>query len=77
MTAFNNDILHVFDPEARRFRSLDYSAIAEEFEIKVHRSLELAADGTIYGASACLHGVDRRREAPGGALFTYTPKSGS
>jgi hypothetical protein len=69
-------VLHVFDPEARQFRSLGYAAIAEPFEIKVHRSLELASDGTIYGASACLHGLDKRREAPGGALFTYTPKTG-
>jgi hypothetical protein len=77
VTAFNNDILHVFDPETKRFRSLGYAQVAEPFEIKVHRSLELAANGTIYGATACLHGLDRRREAPGGALFTYTPKTES
>ncbi len=73
VTAFNNDILHVFDPEGKRFRSLGYPAVAEPFEVKVHRSLELASDGTIYGATACLHGLDRRQEAPGGALFRYHP----
>jgi hypothetical protein len=73
VTAFNNDILHVFDPGTGRFQSLGYQHVAEPFEIKVHRSLELASDGTIYGASACLHGLDQRREAPGGALFRYHP----
>jgi len=75
VTAFDNDILHVFDPDAGRFRSLGYQSTAEQFEIKVHRSLELASDGAIYGASACLHGLDRRREAPGGAIFRYQPKT--
>jgi hypothetical protein len=76
VTAYNNDILHVFDPETKQFRSLGYQQVAERFEVKVHRSLELAGDGTIYGASACLHGLDKRREAPGGSLFTYTPTTG-
>src|SRR5574340_887968 len=76
ITAFNTDILHAFDPAAKNFRSLRYQEVAEPFEIKVHRSLELASDGTIYGASACLHGVNRRLEAPGGSLFRYHPKRG-
>jgi len=75
VTAFNQDILHTFDPEGKTFRSLGYREIGEPFEVKVHRSLELASDGTIYGASACLHGVDKRRQAPGGALFRYDPKA--
>ncbi|MGD0110430.1 MAG: hypothetical protein ABSD48_01035 [Armatimonadota bacterium] len=76
VTAFNTDVLHAFDPEAKAFRSLGYQAVAEPFEIKIHRSLELASDGAIYGASACLHGLNRRLEAPGGALFRYSPKTG-
>ena len=76
VTAFNNDILHVFDPGSKTFRSLGYREVAEPFEVKVHRSLELASDGAIYGASACLHGLDKRLEAPGGALFRYSPQTG-
>jgi hypothetical protein len=76
ITAFNSNILHVFDPVSKTFRSLNYQSVAEPFEIKVHRSLEVASDGTIYGASACLHGIDRRLEAPGGALFRYHPRAG-
>ncbi len=74
VTAFNTDILHAFDPVSKTFRSLRYQDVAEPFEIKVHRSLELASDGAIYGASACLHGVNKRLEAPGGSLFRYHPK---
>jgi hypothetical protein len=77
ITAFNNDILHVFDPASKAFRSLGYQEVAEPFEIKVHRSLELASDGTIYGASACLHGINKRLEAPGGSLFRVHPKTGT
>ena len=73
LTAYNNDILYRFDPESKEFESLHYAESAEPFEVKVHRSLELASDGTIYGASACLHTVDKRLQAPGGALFKIAP----
>lgn len=73
VTAFNNDIFHRFDPAAGRFESLGYRTVAEPFEVKIHRSLCLAGDGNIYGASACLHKDDKRLSAPGGALFRLTP----
>ena len=73
LTAWNTDILYRFDPSSKEFESLHYPDISEPFEVKVHRSLELASDGTVYGASACLHTVDKRREAPGGALFKIEP----
>jgi len=73
ITAYNNDILYRFDPESKEFTSLHYRDMADPFEVKVHRSLELAADGTIYGASACLYSVDQRLEAPGGSLFKISP----
>jgi len=75
VTAYNNDVLHVFDPAAKTFRSLGYQEVAEPFEVKVHRSLEMASDGTIYSASACLHQPDQRLEAPGGAVFRLAPGS--
>jgi len=75
ITAYNGDILHAFDPETKKFRSLGYRAVAEKFEVKVHRSLAAARDGSIYGATACLHDVSRRREAPGGAIFRLAPRT--
>lgn len=73
VTAFNGDILAGFDVEKKCFRSMGYQEVAEKYEVKVHRSLEMATDGTIYGASACLHQTDERRKAPGGCIFKLAP----
>jgi len=73
LTAFDTNILAKFDPKTKKFDPLDYTAISEPFEVKVHRSLELASDGTIYGASACLYSIDQRLKAPGGAIFRIKP----
>ena len=73
VTRYNGDILYRFDTERATFESLHYERVAEPFEVKIHRSLGLASDGTIYSASACLFGVDKRLEAPGGAIFRFTP----
>ncbi|MBH05768.1 MAG: hypothetical protein CMJ20_05550 [Phycisphaeraceae bacterium] len=73
LTAYNTDVLYRFDTESKEFESLHYPEIAEPFEVKVHRSLELASDGTVYGATACLHSVSQRKQAPGGALFKIKP----
>jgi hypothetical protein len=66
ITSWATDVLHTFDPVSKEFTSLAYDKISEPFEVKIHRSLELASDGTIWFASACLHDINRRREAPGG-----------
>lgn len=75
LTRFDNDILHVFDPESRSFRSLGYNEVAEKFEVKIHRSLVMAPDGWIYGATALLHDINDTGVAPGGKLFRYKPGS--
>lgn len=76
LTRFNGDILYRFDATSRQFQSLGYQGLSEPFECKIHRSLELDEDGTIYGATACLHMENRRLDAPGGALFKYDVRSG-
>lgn len=75
LTAYNGDVLAKFDPRCKCFETLDYRPVAERFEVKVHRSLELATDGTIYGATSCLYSLDQRLEAPGGSLFRIRPGS--
>ncbi len=70
-TNFSNNLLHSFDIETKEFESLGYSEFGEQFEIKIHRGLELASDGMIYGATSCLHYEDRRLEGPGGKIFKY------
>jgi len=73
LTRFNGDVFYRFDVHAKKFESLGYQKISEPFECKIHRSLELASNGVIYGATACLHYENYRLEAPGGALFRYDP----
>ena len=73
LTAPNSDVLARFDPQTGQFEKLDYRPVAEPFEVKVHRSLELASDGSVYGATSCLYSVDKRLEAPGGSIFRVRP----
>lgn len=74
-TNFGNDLLRTFNLETKEFKSLNYQDFGEEFEIKIHRSLEIDNDGIVYGATSCLHGVERRLNAPGGKIFKYDPKA--
>ena len=76
LTAFNTDIFVRFDPRTGKFTSLGYQKVAEKYEVKIHRSLELAGDGTIYGATATLYTIDKRLDTPGGCIFRYHPKTG-
>ncbi len=71
LTSFDTDLLYEFDPATEQFHSLDYPRLSEPFEIKIHRSLALQDDGSILGATACLHREDQRRQAPGGRIFRY------
>ena len=73
VTNFASDILHAFDLEKKTFRSLGFAELDEPFAIKIHRSLDVGKDGTIYGATACLHDESYRREAPGGMVFRFVP----
>jgi len=74
LTAYDSDVLCTFDPQSGQFRSLGFASVAERFDVKVHRSLEIDEDGVVYGATACLHGYDQRGEAQGGKIFRYDPR---
>ncbi|MCC7353818.1 MAG: PQQ-like beta-propeller repeat protein [Anaerolineae bacterium] len=76
LTALDNDVLYTFDLDQKTFRSLGFPAVAERFDVKIHRSLEIDDDGMVYGATACLHGLDQQAEAQGGKLFRYDPRRG-
>lgn len=76
ITAYDADIFYKFDTQTYEWTSLHWAEVGEEFDVKIHRSLEFDTDGTIYGATACLHDMSRRLEAPGGKLFTYKPETG-
>ena len=76
ITAYDADIFYTFDPQTAQFNSLGYQNVGERFEVKIHRSLVVDEDGTMYGATACLHDLSLRREAPGGKVFKFDPASG-
>jgi hypothetical protein len=74
-TAYNNDLLYTFDPEEKVFTSLNFQNVADRYDTKIHRSLEIDHDGVVYGATASLHDLDAQHKAPGGKIFKYDPKS--
>lgn len=73
VTNFGGDILHAFDLKKKAFRSLGFPSLGDPYAIKIHRALEVGRDGTVYGATACLHDESFRLQAPGGMVFRFTP----
>jgi hypothetical protein len=76
ITSFDADIFKAYDRRTGRFVDLGFSRIAESFDAKFHRSLELGDDGCLYAAIALLHDADQYQTAPGGAIVKYDPKNG-
>lgn len=75
LTAFDTDVFYQFDPETEKFESLGYPKISEKYEVKIHRSLSYDGGKFIYGATACLHDLSLRNDAPGGKIFRYNINS--
>lgn len=73
LTNWQNDLLYAFDPETKEFEDLRFRDIADRFDVKIHRSLEMDDDGTIVGAVAGLHSYADHPEAAGGKLFVFDP----
>ncbi len=73
MTNFAGDLLYAYDPSARTFESLGYSAVAEPHEVKIHRGLCVGGDGVVYGATSCLSPINELAGAPGGKVFRFDP----
>lgn len=76
ITDFSNDIFYRYRRADSRFEGLNFPSVADRYDAKFHRSLELDADGVLWAATAMLHDVDRFGEAPGGAIVRYDTKSG-
>lgn len=74
LTALNGDIFYTFDPHTGEFISLDYPAGGDRYAHKIHKSLQLAPDGFIYGAVATLGDVDIWPFARGGEIFRFNPQ---
>lgn len=76
ITDFSNDIFYRYRRSDKAFECLNFQAVADRYDAKFHRSLELDADGVLWAATAMLHDVDRYGEAPGGSIVRYDTKSG-
>jgi len=76
LTAADGDLLYSLDVANDEFTSMGFDRLAEKHDVKLHRSMELDDDGTVYSATACLHNERQRLEAPGGRIFRFTPSTG-
>lgn len=77
ITSFDSDIFKAYDRVSGTFVDLGAGGVVNEYDARFHRSLERAADGCIYGATALLHDVDRFFDAPGGGIFRHDPRAGA
>lgn len=78
ITSFDADIFKIFDRASGEFVDTDFVNIADPFDAKFHRSMELTRDGgTLYAATALLHDVDHYWDAPGGGIFCHDMQTGT
>ena len=68
----SGDIFYRFDTETKEFRFLGYNELPgyEKHETKIHKSLAVDSDGSIFFATAT---VSTDRDMPGGKLWRYLP----
>jgi len=76
MTSFDTDMMYEFSCTDKKFRCMNYAGVSEKFEIKIHRSLHVMKNGSVIGATACLHREDQRKEGHGGRIFKLDIESG-
>ncbi len=75
LNCINTDIFYTFDPSIQEFKSLNFQRVSDKFDVKLHRSIELDDDGTVYLATALLHDLDEQHEAKGGKVLNYNPST--
>jgi hypothetical protein len=77
ITSFAADIFKIFECRTAKFIDTDFARIANPYDAKFHRSMQLTRDGrALYTASALLHDVDNYWDAPGGGIFRHDIQKG-
>lgn len=77
ITSFDADIFWAWNRDAKQWHDCGFGAVANSYDAKFHRSMELTSDGKyLYCATALLHDVDRYWDAPGGGIFCHDTTSG-
>jgi hypothetical protein len=78
LNSMDGDLLYRFDPNTNKFTSLNTRRWADEFDVKIHRTLLYnPQDKCFYFATSLLHDVDQQRNAKGGKLVRYNPRRDS
>ncbi len=76
LNSMDGDLLYTFDPRSGEFESLETKQWTDEFDVKIHRTLLLNPnDGCLYFGTSLLHDADQQREAKGGKLVRFDPKT--
>src|ERR1039458_6699902 len=74
LNSLDADLLYRFDPSTERFEGLNTQQWADEFDVKIHRTLLLSPkDHSLYFATSLLHDLDRQHAAKGGKLVRFDP----
>ncbi|MCC6126274.1 MAG: hypothetical protein IT426_15050 [Pirellulales bacterium] len=78
LNSLDGDLLYRFDPESERFECLNSRQWADEFDVKIHRTLlHNPRDGCLYFGTSMLHDMDRQQAAAGGKLMRFDPAQGT
>jgi hypothetical protein len=78
LNSMDADLLYSFDPRTSQFESLHSQHWADQFDVKIHRTLLLnPADQCLYLATSLLHDADQHPRAQGGKLVKVDPETGA
>jgi hypothetical protein len=78
ITSFDADIFKAWDRKQEKYIDLGFSSVADPYDAKFHRSMQITRDGqSLYTATALLHDVDRFGDAPGGGVFKFDVAAGT
>ena len=73
--SFSAELLWRFDRDTGKITSMGYEKVADKYDAKFHRSMELDGD-VLYAAPALFHDPDKQFEAPGARVIAYDIPSG-
>ncbi len=78
LNSIDGDLLYRFDPSTERFESMNTRQWADEFDVKIHRTLLLSPkDRSLYFGTSLLHDLEQQHAAKGGKLVRFDPQTRS
>jgi hypothetical protein len=78
LNSMDGDLLYRFNPATEQFEGMNTQKWADEFDVKIHRTLLLnPLDQSLYFATSLLHELDQQHAAKGGKLVRFDPRTRS